>query len=663
MLGADHERARPASRSPPRYTRCCSSPVVNTPAGRSPGTSRAVRGRSRQPGGEQHRRRAHRLEPARGWSGDRVRAVRPGLQPVTVVPVRSSAPAASGRRYQGPRVGRAGHDPAQVAQPVAGVPAVPGHATRLRFAVGHHDRPGAPGGVARPLPTARPARPRHHDVRAHGAAAPAGGSSPGPAVAEQPRHRGPAVEPLAPAVPRARPAPQPAEVGRGHRAGQRVADLAPGDPLAVADDLPVGRVGARSRPRPGTAAPRPPRCTASPAAKPRNQGGASAPARLPPAAPPRARRCASDADSPVERMPPRTTYRRPASHPDLVVGVLGGGAQPRVGRGDLFGDQPGQDPPPGRQQRPQPGRGGTPYRTGRQRPPRSGRAARCRRRSARRAPPWSAPSAPAAGSTGRSVLASLSNTIELPPPRPDGEAARRRTFGRPCRCRAPRRSPPTGRAAARAWSPAPTYRHRPRRPPVTWVRAAEPDARGDGLGGEGERRGPGADDALVRDLEPAERARAEVRLARVELGGGQRAHRQVPVAPAHSPRSRAAPRPGPASHATSSAPMRSTGIRAAEAYARSSPEPRLTQPASPGCPAWRRTRCAGSRCSPCDVPVPTSLAASTSTSSSEYAASVRAIAAPTTPAPMITTSAGDRVIAGPASRSRAVRKTASRSAA
>ena len=49
-----------------------------------------------------------------------------------------------------------------------------------------------------------------------------------------------------------------------------------------------------------------------------------------------------------------------------------------------------------------------------------------------------------------------------------------------------------------------------------------------------------------------------------------------------------------------------------------------------------------------DVPVPTSQAASSSTMSSEYAASVLAIAVPTTPAPMITTSAGDRVIAGPA---------------
>src|SRR5581483_4271354 len=40
-----------------------------------------------------------------------------------------------------------------------------------------------------------------------------------------------------------------------------------------------------------------------------------------------------------------------------------------------------------------------------------------------------------------------------------------------------------------------------------------------------------------------------------------------------------------------------------------------------------------------DVPVPTSFAASTSTQSSAYADSVRAIAVPTTPAPMITTSA------------------------
>ena len=100
-------------------------------------------------------------------------------------------------------------------------------------------------------------------------------------------------------------------------------------------------------------------------------------------------------------------------------------------------------------------------------------------------------------------------------------------------------------------------------------------------------------------------------------------------------------------HATSSAPVRSTGIRAAEAYSRSSPEPRLSS---------RLSRLPGLASNPVcriavfafDVPVPTSVAASTSTRSSEYAASVRAIAAPTTPAPMITTSAGDRVIAGPA---------------
>jgi hypothetical protein len=40
------------------------------------------------------------------------------------------------------------------------------------------------------------------------------------------------------------------------------------------------------------------------------------------------------------------------------------------------------------------------------------------------------------------------------------------------------------------------------------------------------------------------------------------------------------------------------------------------------------------------VPVPTSLPASTSTQDSSYWASVRAIAVPTTPAPMISTSAG-----------------------
>ena len=96
--------------------------------------------------------------------------------------------------------------------------------------------------------------------------------------------------------------------------------------------------------------------------------------------------------------------------------------------------------------------------------------------------------------------------------------------------------------------------------------------------------------------------------------------------------------------------MRSTGIPASAAYERSRALPRLSS---------RLSRLPGLASNPVckmavfafDVPVPTSQAASASTTSSEYRASVRAIAVPATPAPMITTSATSakvRVTARPA---------------
>src|SRR5262249_61621794 len=57
------------------------------------------------------------------------------------------------------------------------------------------------------------------------------------------RHRGGAVEALAPAIQYPGPAPQPVEVRGRQRAGERVSYLAAGDPLAVADDPPVVRIG------------------------------------------------------------------------------------------------------------------------------------------------------------------------------------------------------------------------------------------------------------------------------------------------------------------------------------------------------------------------------------------------------------------------------------
>ncbi len=90
--------------------------------------------------------------------------------------------------------------------------------------------------------------------------------------------------------------------------------------------------------------------------------------------------------------------------------------------------------------------------------------------------------------------------------------------------------------------------------------------------------------------------------------------------------------------ATSSAPVRSVGIPVASAYVARSSEPRRTSRASrvPGSasnPVWRIAVFA------LLVPSPTSSRASSQTTRSAVAASDRAIAAPTTPAPTTTTSA------------------------
>ena len=96
--------ARPGSRCPARYTRRCSSPVVITPGGRSPGTRRAARGRSRQPVASSTAPAATVSIPAglvsvtRYWPS--LGGPPPGVpskpsQPVTVVPSRMSAPAAA----------------------------------------------------------------------------------------------------------------------------------------------------------------------------------------------------------------------------------------------------------------------------------------------------------------------------------------------------------------------------------------------------------------------------------------------------------------------------------------------------------------------------------------------------------------------------------------
>ena len=125
----------------------------------------------------------------------------------------------------------------------------------------------------------------------------------------------------------------------------------------------------------------------------------------------------------------------------------------------------------------------------------------------------------------------------------------------------------------------------------------QPDPGAHRLGGVGQRRGPRADDALVRDLERGQRARPEVRFPPVQSVPGHGADPGVPVlsrlfcdrrerlfllgGPGHEQRAGALDavcRPAPRSRAAACCRGAAGG--------------------SPGCRAPRRTPCAGSRCSP-----------------------------------------------------------------
>ena len=91
----------------------------------------------------------------------------------------------------------------------------------------------------------------------------------------------------------------------------------------------------------------------------------------------------------------------------------------------------------------------------------------------------------------------------------------------------------------------------------------------------------------------------EVWLARVELLELDRARLLVAVLGRGGPDAGAAPRAAPASRRPSARPTSPSGCRPASrvgAEQLDSPSrPASTRP----CPAWRRTRCGGSRCSPC----------------------------------------------------------------
>ena len=140
-------------------------------------------------GGEQHRRRGDGLDAIGAGQGDGYRAA--GACPPGPAGDRGSSAYLGAGLDGGPRivpgVGRPGHDPAQVAQPIAGVRAVPRDAAGLGFPVrdedpAHPEPPQLdPGGQAR---RARP-RDQHVDVHASrpssGDVCPAAGpAGPGP---------------------------------------------------------------------------------------------------------------------------------------------------------------------------------------------------------------------------------------------------------------------------------------------------------------------------------------------------------------------------------------------------------------------------------------------------------------------------------------------------
>ena len=96
-------RPGPPSHVVARWTRFCSCPVVYTPCGRSPGTRRAARGRSRAPVARTTARAVTSSRPC----GVVTRAAPAGVQDVTMASVRTTAPAdaaaaASRRAYAGP---------------------------------------------------------------------------------------------------------------------------------------------------------------------------------------------------------------------------------------------------------------------------------------------------------------------------------------------------------------------------------------------------------------------------------------------------------------------------------------------------------------------------------------------------------------------------------
>ena len=400
-----------------------------------------------------------------------------------------------------------------------------------RLALEHHAPGRRPHRAARPPPRARRDRRRRRHVRASpggsaltAAARAAGGVAAG-VLGEQranlrPRRRSPGSGPSAPgcagAGRRGRPgasgSPAASRISPRVTRSQKHTIRPYSGSSAIRSALRVGPgdgLADVGHPRRGEAA----RTLGAARARRRRAGRATCSAIAIDAGEP-GRADAADADVAAAR----------ASTRDLVVGVLGGRAQPGVDRGHLLGEQRGHDPPPfGRRRR-------GPSRSTRS-PSLSldvlgGRAehhvAEDRRRDehalGRRR------SAPAGGCGARAGGASLSKTISSPRRGRDREPVVAEHRGRPRRERRPGGvDDPARRELAARGPQASARRSRRRRRPVTAVPSSAARRRPSTASvakASGVRQG--ADDALVRHLERAQRPGPEVRLARVELVAGRR---------------------------------------------------------------------------------------------------------------------------------------------
>ena len=173
--------------------------------------------------------------------------------------------------------------------------------------------------------------------------------------------------------------------------------------------------------------------------------------------------------------------------------------------------------------------------------------------------------------------------------------------------------------------------------PVTVRVQQQVDAAQPGVGRQREGGGPGADDRFVRDGQAPEGTRSRARVP------GDRPRRRRPTRSADSRSVRLCPsilamsRVRPASRPPAARPCVPPEFRPVSRSC-SSMRARGGPAAIPGCLVWRRSRCAGWRCSPCWCRRPRQDRLRRVRHWSSYPASSRAMADPTRPAPMTATS-------------------------